>query len=72
MNFQFHLPSLFLIKIGFFGSIYSFFFQTEEFNAEPISVLHYKNREEQSKVFRQSTLIYPIILQELPMEKTPL
>ena len=26
--------------------------QTEEFNGEPISALHYKNREEQPKVFK--------------------
>ena len=30
--------------------------QTEECNGEPISALYYKNREEQSKVFKQLTL----------------
>ena len=39
--------------------------QTEEFNEEPISALHYKNREEQNKVFVQPTLIYTITIQEL-------
>ena len=34
--------------------------QTEEFKVEPISVLHYKVREKQSKVFKQPTLIYPV------------
>ena len=28
--------------------------------------MHYKNREEQPKVFRQPTLIYPVTIQELP------
>ena len=28
--------------------------------------MYYKNREEQPKVFRKSTLIYPVTLQELP------
>ena len=39
---------------------------TEEFNGEPVLSLHYKNREEQSKVFSQPTLIYPVALQKLP------
>ena len=43
--------------------------RTEEFNAEPISELHYKNREEQPKVFRQPTLIYPVTLQKFPNDK---
>lgn len=34
--------------------------QTDEFKKEPISVLHYKVREEQPKVFRKPTLIYPV------------
>ena len=29
-------------------------------------MFHYKNREEQPKIFRQSPLIYPVTLQELP------
>ena len=29
-------------------------------------MLHYKNREEQPKVFRQPTLIYLVTLQEMP------
>ena len=44
-------------------------FHTEKFNAESISALHYKVREEQSKVFKQPTLIYPVTLQELPNDR---
>ena len=40
--------------------------KTVEFKGEPISVLHYKVRKEQPKVFKQPTLIYPGTLQELP------
>ena len=43
--------------------------QTEEFNEGLISALHYKNREEQPKVFRQPTLIYPVTLQDLPNDR---
>ena len=35
--------------------------QTEEFNGEPISVLHCKHRKEQLNVFKQPTLIYTVI-----------
>ena len=41
--------------------------QTEEFNGEPISALHY--REEQPKVFKQPTLIYPVTVQEFPNDR---
>ena len=34
----------------------------EEFNGEPISVLHSMVREEQTQVFKQPTLIYPVTL----------
>ena len=40
--------------------------QTQEFNGESFSTLHYMIREEQPKIFKQTTLIYPITLQELP------
>ena len=33
--------------------------KTEEFNREPISALHYKIREDQPKVFKQPTSLYP-------------
>ena len=45
--------------------------QSEEFNGEPISALHYKVREEQPKVFKQPTLIYPGTLHELPSIDIP-
>ena len=36
------------------------------------SVLHYKKREEEHKVFKQPTLIYPVTLQEqLPNDNFP-
>ena len=38
--------------------------QAEEFKGEAISALHFKDREEQPQVFKQSTLIYPVTLQE--------
>ena len=41
----------------------------QEFNGEPISMLCYKNRKEQPKVFRQPTLIYPVTLQEFPNDR---
>ena len=34
--------------------------QTEEFNGECISALHYKVREEQLKIFKQPTSIYTV------------
>ena len=34
--------------------------QTKEFNGELISALHYKNREDQPKVFKQPSLIYAV------------
>ena len=40
--------------------------QTEEFNGEAISMLHYKNREEQPKDFRKPTLIIIVNFQEIP------
>ena len=46
--------------------------QTKEFYGEPISALHYKNREEQPKVSRQQTLIYPATLQELTIDRGPI
>ena len=45
--------------------------QAEEFNRQPISALHYKVREEWSKVFNQPILIYPVTLQELPNDSYP-
>ena len=35
-----------------------------EFNGKPISALHYKNGEEEPKVYRQPTIIFPATLQE--------
>ena len=43
--------------------------QTEEFNEEPISALHYKVREEQPKVFKQPTLINPVTLQDMSNDR---
>lgn len=38
---------------------------TEEFSGESISVSYFKNREEQSRIFNQPTLTYPVTIQEL-------
>ena len=43
--------------------------QAEEFNGEPISALHYKDREEWPKAFKQPTLMYPVTMQELPNDR---
>ena len=43
--------------------------QTEKFKGEPILALHYKNREEQPKVFTQPTLIYPVTIQKFPNDR---
>lgn len=36
--------------------------QIEEFNREPRSTLNYKAKEEQYKVLRKPTVIYPVTL----------
>ena len=38
--------------------------QTEEFRAEPTTPLRYEMEEEQPKVIRKTTLIYPVTIQE--------
>ena len=44
--------------------------QAEEFKGEPMPGLHYKVRnEQQPKVFKQATLIYPVTLKELPNDR---
>ena len=46
--------------------------QTEKFKGEPISALSFKVTEEQPQVFKQTTLIYPVILQkQLPNDRYP-
>lgn len=38
--------------------------KTKELKGDPTSALHYKVREEQPKIIKQPTLMYPITLQE--------
>lgn len=43
--------------------------QSEEFNGEPSLLMHYKFKEDQSKITRKATLIHPGTLQEVPNER---